>query len=194
MDHEYFDDLTRAIAAPVSRARMLKLLGGAFLSSALGGWGLLGWTDDAQAKKKKKKKKKHHRIPPPSLLGSPPPPPLPPPPVSPPPPPGTCDGTNCPPGYGCCAGGCTDLNTRRNCGSCDTICHSTASCVAGSCQCDAGDIPCGFQQGISGPGFCCPSDSTCCPSDGSRAPGCCPLGQICIGAGTSNPGCLPPQQ
>jgi hypothetical protein len=52
MNQERFDELTKALAAPVSRGRMLKLVGGAILGSTLGGGGLLG-TKDAEAKKKK---------------------------------------------------------------------------------------------------------------------------------------------
>lgn len=58
MNHEErFDELTRKLAAStLSRGRMLRLLGGAVLGGALGGWGLTLGAGDAVAKKKKKKK------------------------------------------------------------------------------------------------------------------------------------------
>jgi hypothetical protein len=53
MNEERFDDLTKALAAPVSRGKMLKMVGGALLGSALGGWGLALRAEDAEAKKKR---------------------------------------------------------------------------------------------------------------------------------------------
>src|SRR4051794_28018958 len=64
MSQERFDELVRALATnQVSRGQMLKLAGGAFLGSVLGGFGLATGIDEADAKKKKgrknKKKKRH---------------------------------------------------------------------------------------------------------------------------------------
>ena len=56
MNEERFEELSRALAASVSRGRMLRLVGGAMLGGAFAGWRVLLETEDAEARCGKKKR------------------------------------------------------------------------------------------------------------------------------------------
>lgn len=45
----------------------------------------------------------------------------------------------CSPGQGYCGGNCIDIvNDRNNCGSCGNVCPPNMPCIAGTCECPAG--------------------------------------------------------
>ena len=89
-----------------------------------------------------------------------------------------CVNACCPPGYGCCNGVCTPLNTTDNCGACGRVCppgpaNSTRTCINGQCgwACNSGYTQC---------------DNACCSSQCPGGIGClcedgvCDSGLICV--------------
>lgn len=78
---------------------------------------------------------------------------------------GLCGGTECPDGFACCGGLCTDTyGDANNCGACGVDCEDDAdapnNCVQGICQ--------------------CPTEGwTTCPREGQR-PLCCQSPLVCV--------------
>jgi Stigma-specific protein, Stig1 len=86
----------------------------------------------------------------------------------------------CPSGAACCYGTCTDLNSNsNNCGACGNVCpESTPFCVAGACAA----------------GTCTPScPDGWCGGDGCGGECACPQGYFCQSNGSNlcAPGCDP---
>ncbi len=89
----------------------------------------------------------------------------------------------CPMGTVACGmSGCVDLaSNNSHCGACGTVCPAGQSCLARSCQCNAGTIRCGA--------LCI--DSQTDPNNCGACNNVCPMGQLCV-AGACRVGCPAP--
>ena len=163
MDHEQFDDLTRAFASGISRRQMLKLLGGGMLT--LAGFGPTG-SSSAAARDLYTYDRQGVRSPAnqPSTC---------------PENRSTCGDYCCLPGQECYDGVCSDiLSDTYNCGGPGNKCPDGQYCVDGTCSL------CLKGHHVMCNGACCPENGTCETRGHARAVSCghgqcCSVGENC---------------